>query len=165
MGVGGWGGGELMSWRCLPLACLEASSVRMGIDNNSMHMRSVAAVCQRKVHQGPGRFPIRQVIRPVLAVCALQALNAMKMREVLAEAPGLASERLVIPQPLLELTTRYGVRRCVWALGLPGWFPDSLSHSLCVPDPLSPAPFVSLIPPSRFLCVPDLLSPAPCVCP
>lgn len=37
----------------------------------------------------------------------LQALNAMKMREVLAEAPGLASERLVIPQPVLELTTRY----------------------------------------------------------
>jgi hypothetical protein len=31
----------------------------------------------------------------------------MKMREVLAEAPGLASDRLVIPQPLLELTTRY----------------------------------------------------------
>jgi hypothetical protein len=41
-----------------------------------------------------------------------QALNAMKMREVLAEAPGLASDRLVIPQPLLELTTR-----CAWCWG------------------------------------------------
>lgn len=54
----------------------------------------------------------------MLAVCALQALNAMKMREVLAEAPGLASERLVIPQPLLELTTRYGAAVCVDA----NWF-------------------------------------------
>jgi hypothetical protein len=63
----------------------------------------------------------------VVTVCPLppllQALNAMKMREVLAEAPGLASDRLVIPQPLLELTTRYGARMCVCSACTPAHAP------------------------------------------
>uniref|UniRef100_A0A383VLQ5 ABC1 atypical kinase-like domain-containing protein n=1 Tax=Tetradesmus obliquus TaxID=3088 RepID=A0A383VLQ5_TETOB len=35
-----------------------------------------------------------------------EALNAAKMKEVLAEAEGMRGDRLVIPQPIMELTTR-----------------------------------------------------------
>lgn len=38
--------------------------------------------------------------------CCLQALNAVRMSELLAEAEGLRGDRLVIPQPIMELTTR-----------------------------------------------------------
>lgn len=110
--VGGWVVSQL-SWRCLLLVCLLAALFWLGWALITTARTAVAAVFS--CHQT--RAVIKCVIRPVLAVCVLQALNAMKMREVLAEAPGLASERLVIPQPLLELTTRYSVAvRTAWPL-------------------------------------------------
>lgn len=62
----------------------------------------------------------------------------MKMREVLAEAPGLASDRLVIPQPLLELTTRYALILSIHC---------SLHFkSYCLPRGLQPAPATGYYP-------------------
>jgi hypothetical protein len=40
------------------------------------------------------------------AAAGHQALNAAKMKDVLAEADGMRGNRLVIPQPIMELTTR-----------------------------------------------------------
>lgn len=67
---------------------------------------------------------------PPSSIHPLQALNAMKMREVLFEAPGLAADRLVIPQPLLELTTRWVTDPVAAALQQPCM--HAAPHSLMV---------------------------------
>jgi hypothetical protein len=94
-------------WRSAPWAVFVIGAMQRRSNANSMCRGGVSGVLVQRIMSGLScAHSTSSSSQRVLMSLCVQALNAMKMREVLAEAPSLASDRMVIPQPLLELTTR-----------------------------------------------------------